>query len=612
MELMSSDIITTTVHPQTPRSSRSSFERGTPRRRFTESRKGFVFEKEVQEVFGKGAPKLLPNCRFGPFSSRRVGDSHEIDVFAYMIDNEKERCVLREGFTFPALDNGLPKMNRRTKFPSGTFCTVEVPKELISEAAFVKNQISHAPYNSIFLQGLPLDSLQRVLVQINGFVIKDYDTAIKVLKRSGEHLKLTFFEPNIVDTDSISGALLVLKRNNSHKVFAKAIKVLLNCVLNITNNPKNEKYHRVRMTNGQFPVLTGSEGRSSRPSAAKGMVGMVNKVTSSSKKWIHSKKKKPRKKKRDGPKEMPSDASSLGNLSGGHDCMLAVGFVAEIKSGENVYQFSEDKLEILKQAKETIVAALKIINRDQALIKDDSKNFRKVAREIQNIRNARFEYPQPGVCSLIKKHSPNAKTTRLGEEILVSEEHDAYKVVIGEVYSGDSPLVVQEKVHQLERNVRGYCDRCGHFSRSINVDDDAFDVTSIVGLAVLHLNGCGLPRKQALRQYKKYVGGALSQSATPFLWRLWYSERFVIHVVASEEAALTYEIMSIHQKLQELYQKLEEMNQSISSSIRMLNIWMVMTSLLMMILMILSFYFFNKLEFLATKLELLETILTNS
>ena len=39
-----------------------------------------------------------------------------------------------------------------------------------------------------------------------------------------------------------------------------------------------------------------------------GMVGVVNKVTSSSKKWIHSKKKKPRKKKRDGPIEMPSDS----------------------------------------------------------------------------------------------------------------------------------------------------------------------------------------------------------------------------------------------------------------------------------------------------------------
>merc|ERR1711966_331623 len=38
------------------------------------------------------------------------------------------------------------------------------------------------------------------------------------------------------------------------------------------------------------------------------MGGLMNKVTSSSKKWIQSKKKKPRKKKQDGPIEMPSDS----------------------------------------------------------------------------------------------------------------------------------------------------------------------------------------------------------------------------------------------------------------------------------------------------------------
>ena len=60
-----------------------------------------------------------------------------------------------------------------------------------------------------------------------------------------------------------------------------------------------------------LPVLTGNAGCSSRPSAAK---GMVNKVTSSSKKWIHSKKKKPRKKKRDGPIEKPSDSEKWDNF----------------------------------------------------------------------------------------------------------------------------------------------------------------------------------------------------------------------------------------------------------------------------------------------------------
>ena len=73
--------------------------------------------------------------------------------------------------------------------------------------------------------------------------------------------------------------------------------------------PKESKYYDIyiiigrvkdnRMsTNGRnhtLPVLTGTTGCSSRPSAAK---GMVKKVTHSSKKLVGLKKKKPRKKKR--------------------------------------------------------------------------------------------------------------------------------------------------------------------------------------------------------------------------------------------------------------------------------------------------------------------------
>ena len=62
-------------------------------------------------------------------------------------------------------------------------------------------------------------------------------------------------------------------------------------------------------------VLTGTAGRSSRPLAAQGTaVGLMNKVTSSSKKWIQSKKKKPRKKKQNGPKEMPSNSEKWDNF----------------------------------------------------------------------------------------------------------------------------------------------------------------------------------------------------------------------------------------------------------------------------------------------------------
>ena len=53
------------------------------------------------------------------------------------------------------------------------------------------------------------------------------------------------------------------------------------------------------------PVLTDNTGASSG-TAARGIVS--NNKARNAKKWIHSKKKKPRKKKRDGPIEMPSDS----------------------------------------------------------------------------------------------------------------------------------------------------------------------------------------------------------------------------------------------------------------------------------------------------------------
>lgn len=59
------------------------------------------------------------------------------------------------------------------------------------------------------------------------------------------------------------------------------------------------------------PVLTDNTGASSG-TAAKGIVSK-NKARNA-KKWIHSKKKKPRKKKRDGPIEMPSNSEKWENF----------------------------------------------------------------------------------------------------------------------------------------------------------------------------------------------------------------------------------------------------------------------------------------------------------
>ena len=89
-----------------------------------------------------------------------------------------------------------------------------------------------------------------------------------------------------------------------------------------------------------LPVLTGNTGCSSRPSAAK---FMVNKVTSNSKKWIHSKKKKPRKKKRDGPIEKPSDSEKWDNFFKINRSTRAKKKKRNIKTIEQVRQEAEDE-----------------------------------------------------------------------------------------------------------------------------------------------------------------------------------------------------------------------------------------------------------------------------
>ena len=89
-----------------------------------------------------------------------------------------------------------------------------------------------------------------------------------------------------------------------------------------------------------LPVLTGNAGCSSRPSAAK---GMVNKVTSSSKKWIHSKKKKPRKKKRDGPIEKPSDSEKWDNFFKTNTSTKAKKKKRNIKTIEQVRKEAEEE-----------------------------------------------------------------------------------------------------------------------------------------------------------------------------------------------------------------------------------------------------------------------------
>lgn len=105
--------------------------------------------------------------------------------------------------------------------------------------------------------------------------------------------------------DPLTKALARLKQNNPLSVYSTAVGTLEKILTNIANNPMEEKYRRVKKNNAAF-------------------------------------------------------GKRLGKLVGGHDCMLATGFVVEHQSGEEVYQLhaSAEKWNALLQAKAAVSQAL--------------------------------------------------------------------------------------------------------------------------------------------------------------------------------------------------------------------------------------------------------------
>ena len=88
------------------------------------------------------------------------------------------------------------------------------------------------------------------------------------------------------------------------------------------------------------PVLTDNKGASSG-TAARGIVSK-NKARNA-KKWIHSKKKKPRKKKRDGPIEMPSNSEKWENFFKKNRTRKARKKKRNIKTVEQVREEEEEE-----------------------------------------------------------------------------------------------------------------------------------------------------------------------------------------------------------------------------------------------------------------------------
>ena len=105
--------------------------------------------------------------------------------------------------------------------------------------------------------------------------------------------------------DPLTKALTRLKQNNPLSVYSTAVGTLEKILTNIANNPMEEKYRRVKKNNAAF-------------------------------------------------------GKRLGKLVGGHDCMLATGFVVEHQAGEEVYQLhaSAEKWNALQQAKAAVSQAV--------------------------------------------------------------------------------------------------------------------------------------------------------------------------------------------------------------------------------------------------------------
>ena len=114
----------------------------------------------------------------------------------------------------------------------------------------------------------------------------------------------TLTAPATNGNDPLSKALARLKQNNPPSVYATAVGTLEKVLSNITNNPLEEKYRKVKRTNAAF-------------------------------------------------------GKRLGKLVGGHDCMLATGFAVEHQGGEEVYQLhaSAEQWSGLVKAKAAIAAA---------------------------------------------------------------------------------------------------------------------------------------------------------------------------------------------------------------------------------------------------------------
>ena len=124
-------------------------------------------------------------------------------------------------------------------------------------------------------------------------------------------------------SDPLDKALLRLKQYNPLSIYVTAVGTLEKVLTNIANNPMEEKYRRVKKNNAAF-------------------------------------------------------GKRLGKLVGGHDCMLATGFVVEHQSGEEVYQLhaSADKWNALLQAKNAVVAASKTAKEEQERAKQQpTANF---------------------------------------------------------------------------------------------------------------------------------------------------------------------------------------------------------------------------------------------
>jgi hypothetical protein len=130
------------------------------------------------------------------------------------------------------------------------------------------------------------------------------------------------------------------------------------------------------------------------------------------------------------------------------------------------------------------------------------------------------------------------------------------KYVIGETYSGQQASKIKAKVDELEIKITKMVER---YKCQNTTDYDSWDVTGVVGAALLAFSCGAMNRKGAVEKFSKYVLSTLAENLMPNLCRLAQARRLYLVVMFTINDSPT----STAQR--EIFQQISEMGQQVNT-----------------------------------------------